>query len=212
MSAAACFYHDGENLLDVRGNVFDSASIAFKAPPRAVEPSWSKLSGREAVAWLQKRPGRIRPPIAVVGPREADSLERERAYRLGRELAGVGLVVLCGGRQGVMEEVCRGVAEENGISVGLLPEGDWKSANPHVGIPIASGIGIARNALIARAAHVMLAVGAGLGTISEMALGLQFGKRVFALSDRPILPGVEAFPEWELMQPHFYAAVLNWRG
>lgn len=211
-TAAAYFYHDEKNLYDAFGNVFDAATISFRAGPGAIDSSWTKMSGREAVAWLQNRRERIRPPIAVIGPREASAVERERAYRLGRELASVGLTVLCGGRQGVMEEVCRGVDEEGGVSVGLLPERDWKCGNQYVGVPLSTGIGIARNALIACSAHVVIAVGAGLGTISEMALALQFEKRVFALADACVVPGVETYSAWELMEPHFYAAVLNWRA
>jgi hypothetical protein len=59
---------------------------------------------------------------------------------------------------------------------------------------------------------VVVAVGAGLGTISELALALQFEKRVFALADSCVVPGVETYAEWEAMEPHFYSAVLNWRA
>ena len=54
----------------------------------------------------------------------------------------------------------------------------------------ASGLGVARNAVIARAAIALLAVGGGLGTTSEMAFALQFGRPVLALSGAPDLPGV----------------------
>lgn len=212
MPTATRFYHDEENLYDASGRIFDPAVISFRNEPRAIVPAWNAVTGREAVQWLQKRRGRIRPPIAVIGPREASDRERREAYRLGRELAAVGLTVLCGGRQGVMEEVCRGVDEEGGICIGLLPEKDWKTANPYVGVPLSAGIGIARNALIACSAHVLVAVGAGLGTISEMALGLQFEKRVFALAEKCVVPGVETYSAWEMLEPHFYAAVLNWRA
>jgi predicted Rossmann-fold nucleotide-binding protein len=51
---------------------------------------------------------------------------------------------------------------------------------------------VARNALIARAALALVAIGGGYGTISEMAFGLQFGKPVLAVraADAP-LAGVE---------------------
>ena len=206
------FYHDEKNLYDAFGNVFDASAIAFRAGPGEVNPVWKKVTARESVLWLRRSKERIRPPIGVIGPREASGLERERAYRIGRELAAAGLTVLCGGRQGVMEEVCRGVDEEGGVSVGLLPGRDWKCGNRYVGVPLPTGIGIARNALIACCAHVVVAVGTGLGTISEMALALQFEKRVFALADSCAVPGVETFASWEAMEPHFYPAVLNWHA
>lgn len=212
MPAVASFYHDGEKLYDAEGYLFDPATITFQNVPRAIDRAWTKMTGREAVMWLQKGTGRIRPPVGVIGPREASDQDRGRAYIFGRELASVGLTVLCGGRQGVMEAVCKGVAEAGGLSIGLLPESDWKCGNQYVGVPLSTGIGIARNALIACSAHVLVAIGTGLGTLSEMALGLQFGKRVFALAGGDInIPGVETYTAWEALEPHFYEAVLNWR-
>ncbi len=209
MSTERFFYADAATVHDARGRSFLPGEIRFGDETRAIDPSWDKLSPRDAVKRLQSTAGRIRPPVGVIGPRSATEKEYGAACALGRELADAGLSVICGGRQGVMEAVCKGVAERGGVSIGLLPEGDWKTGNPHVGVPVATGIGIARNALIACSAHVLVAVGAGLGTMSEMALGLQFGKRVFCLFGGEVVPGVEAFDSWEEMADTFYSAVLN---
>lgn len=210
MTTEIFFLHDGNRLYDAHGRLFNPETLTFIGERRVPAPSWVRLKPKDAVLFARQASGPLRPPVGVIGPREATDVERDRAYRLGRELASAGLTVLCGGRQGVMEEACRGVAECGGISVGLLPEQDWKSANRHVTVPIATGIGIARNALIACAAPVIVAVGGGLGTLSEMALGVQFGRRVFSLSDtKPGAPGVEHFSSWEDLAPHFYAAVLG---
>jgi hypothetical protein len=88
--------------------------------------------------------------------------------------------------------VSKGASEAGGTVVGMLPDGDWRTANPWVTIPIATGIGVARNALIARAALALVAIGGGYGTISEMAFGLQFGKPVLAVGGHALLDGVEA--------------------
>jgi len=63
-------------------------------------------------------------------------------------------------------------------------------ANPYVTVPIATGLGVARNALVARAALCLVAVGGGYGTISEIAFGLQFEKNVFGLADGPRIEGI----------------------
>jgi uncharacterized protein (TIGR00725 family) len=89
-----------------------------------------------------------------------------------------------------MAACCKGVAGAGGVSIGLLPEETIAQANPHLTYAIATGIGIARNALIARGALCLVAVGGGLGTISEIALGLQFGKRVFGLAGAPAIEGL----------------------
>ena len=109
---------------------------------------------------------------------------------LGSALASIGFSVVCGGRQGIMEAVCRGVASGNGISIGLLPEADARHANVHVTIPIATGIGEARNALVARAGFCLVAIGDSYGTLSEVALGLQFGRMVIGLCGAAQVAGV----------------------
>ena len=107
-----------------------------------------------------------------------------QSYEIGEGLARAGFVVVCGGRQGVMQAVCEGVARVGGMSIGLLPDTDASQANPHVGVVIATGIGEARNALIARAAFCLIAIGDSFGTLSEVALGRQFGKTVIGLEGR----------------------------
>jgi uncharacterized protein (TIGR00725 family) len=124
----------------------------------------------------------------------------------------LGLVVLCGGRSGVMEAACRGVARAGGLSIGLLPGEEWDSANPYVTVPIATGIGVARNALIARAALCLIAVGGGNGTLSEIAFGLQFGRPVFALAGAPTVSGTVELDGWDALLPRVARVVLNHPG
>jgi hypothetical protein len=151
----------------------------------------TRLSLREAAAWLQRESGRpLREPIGVIGPRDAGDGHLVAAEVIGAGLARMGLAVLCGGRQGVMEAVARGVAKERGLSIGLLPEADAEAANPHLSVVLPTGIGEARNAIIARAAFCLVAVGESYGTLSEVALGLQFGKAVLGLAGAPAVAGV----------------------
>jgi uncharacterized protein (TIGR00725 family) len=175
--------------------------VPVGAPPGGVEVGLA-----EAARWLQRESGRpCRLPVAVVGPREASPDQAAAAEAAGRLLAGLGVVVLCGGREGVMEAACRGVAAAGGISVGLLPEEDARQANPYVTIAIPTGIGEARNALIARAALCLAAVGSSYGTISEVALALRFGKPVFGLAGAPALEGVRPLGD----AAHLEAAVAR---
>jgi uncharacterized protein (TIGR00725 family) len=159
---------------------------------RAAAPQGTPIGLRDAARWLQRESGRpCRAPIGVIGTREATADELALATALGRGLAELGVVVLCGGLVGVMTAVSRGAAEAGGTVVGVLPDGDWRTANPWVTIPIATGIGVARNAIIARAALALVAIGAGYGTLSEIAFGLQFGKPVLGFFAAAPLPGVE---------------------
>ena len=84
-----------------------------------------------------------------------------------------------------------GVARVGGVSIGMLPDADPALANPFVNVVIATGIGEARNALIARAAFCLIAIGDSFGTLSEVALGRQFGKLVIGLEGAARIDGVQ---------------------
>ena len=119
--------------------------------------------------------------VAVVGSGEASAEERAVAEEVGRGLAEHGAVVVCGGLGGVMEAACRGARAADGVTVALLPGHDRAAANPFVSVAIPTGLGEARNALVVRAADVLVAVGGSWGTLSEIALALRVGKRVIGI-------------------------------
>jgi uncharacterized protein (TIGR00725 family) len=168
-------------------------SGAAVAPPRAAPPERVTLAA--AVRWLQRASGHpLRVPIGVIGPRAASAEQLAAAQAVGEGLAERGYTVLCGGREGVMEAACRGVAAHGGIAVALTPDADPGLANVHAAIVIATGIGEARNAVIARASFCLIAIGDSPGTLSEVALGLHFGKRVLGLAGAASVAGVEPMP------------------
>jgi uncharacterized protein (TIGR00725 family) len=100
---------------------------------------------------------------------------------VGRLVAQRGAVVVCGGLGGAMEAACRGAKQADGLTVGILPGSDRSAANPFVDVALPTGLGEARNALVVGAADVVIAVGRGYGTLSEIALALRAGKRVIGL-------------------------------
>lgn len=134
-------------------------------------------------------------PVGLIGPRIATPTQMEVAQALGYALAQAGMTLVCGGKHGVMEAAARGASEAHGIVIGLLPEDDASGANPWLSVALPTGLGITRNALIARASLCLIAVGGGLGTLSEIALGLQLGKPVFTLCGAPQVPGAESFDD-----------------
>ena len=126
--------------------------------------------------------GAERPYVAVVGGGEADPDVLAIAEEVGRHLARRDAVVLCGGLGGVMEAACRGAKAEGGTTVGILPTDDRHHANAYVDVAIATGMGEARNALVVRAADVVLAVDGEFGTLSEIALALRTGTPVVGIA------------------------------
>jgi hypothetical protein len=133
--------------------------------------------------------------VGVIGPREASHVRLATAEELGHALGGLGLTVMCGGKGGVMEAVCRGAKAAGGLTVGVLPDSDWRGANDFVDLPIATGLSEARNAVIAKAAVALIAVGGSYGTLTEVAYGLHFGKTVLGLCDPPLVEGLERVPD-----------------
>jgi uncharacterized protein (TIGR00725 family) len=120
--------------------------------------------------------------IAVIGGSQCTPEISIKAETVGRELAKRGVVLVCGGLSGVMEAACRGAAAEEGITIGILPGTEPDSANPYVQIPIATGLGEARNAAIIRSAHAVIAIDGEYGTLSEIAFALKNGKPVIGLN------------------------------
>ncbi len=80
-----------------------------------------------------------------------------------------------------MAAASRGAAGAGGIVLGILPGLDRSDANEWVTVSIPTGFGELRNGMVVRAAEVIIAIGGAYGTLSEIALGLQAGLRVFGL-------------------------------
>lgn len=127
--------------------------------------------------------GGLRLPVGVIGPNDASLSELAMAEAIGCAIAKLGLPLICGGRGGCMEAAAKGAAEAGGLVIGILPSSDWLSANRFVSVPVASGIGEARNAIIASACFALVAVGGGHGTLSEIALGLKMERLVITMPD-----------------------------
>jgi uncharacterized protein (TIGR00725 family) len=89
-----------------------------------------------------------------------------------------------------MEAACRGAMDAGGATIGILQGTDSSEANPYVTTAIATGMGSSRNRIIALAGEVVVAVGGGYGTLSEVAFALQAGRPVCAFGRWGALEGV----------------------
>ena len=145
--------------------------------------------------------------IGVIGGSWCSTEETEWAVVVGRLVAEQGAVLLCGGLGGVMEAAARGAKEAGGLTVGILPGADATEANPYVEVPLATGMGEMRNALIVRAAQAVIAIGGGWGTLSEIALAQRIQTPVVGLHDAftssieiPRVATPQAAVEWALEQ------------
>lgn len=125
---------------------------------------------------------KIKPFIGVIGSGEEDPETNRLAEEVGSLIASEGHPLVNGGLAGVMAASARGCAYRGGLTVGILPGLDPAEANPHIEVPIPTGLGEMRNLLIIRTAPVFIAVGGGYGTLSEIALALKLKKTVVGLN------------------------------
>ncbi len=128
--------------------------------------------------------------VGVIGAGECNDEIRGLAYRVGSHIARAGWGLVCGGLGGVMEGACHGAWDAGGLTVGILPGESPDSANRFVKVAIATGMGIARNAIIVRSARVAIAIGGRYGTLSEIAYCLQLGVPVISLQSHEVSPEI----------------------
>jgi len=124
--------------------------------------------------------------IAVIGggkdlPPEQEAL----AEALGEALVKEGFGVVTGGLGGVMEAVSRGAVRGRGKAlhppvVGVLPSYDADKANSYVDIVVPTGMGHARNAIVAASGEAVVCVGGATGALSEVGLARKIGRPVIA--------------------------------
>jgi uncharacterized protein (TIGR00725 family) len=122
--------------------------------------------------------------IAVVGYNKDRCTEQARilAYEVGKEVARAGAVLVCGGLGGVMESACKGSKENNGFTIGIIPQDEFSFANGFCDVVICTGIGFARDFIIASSADGIIAIGGGVGTLIEMAAGYMIEKSIVVIA------------------------------
>lgn len=121
--------------------------------------------------------------ISVIGGHETNPEIEKLAYAVGKKVAEVGAVLVCGGLDGAMSAASRGAKEAGGLTIGLLPGKDKKDANPYIDIALPTSIGYARNAIVACSADMIVALPGSHGTSCEISYGLVYGRPVIDLGN-----------------------------
>lgn len=126
--------------------------------------------------------------ISVIGGHSCNKKVEQLAQNLGKKVAEVVDILVCGGLSGIMQSVCKGFKAGGGLTIGIIPGYDKNEANPYVDIVIPTGLGLARNVLVVKSADIVIALPGEAGTLSEIAFCLQFGIPVISLNSWDI-PG-----------------------
>lgn len=122
--------------------------------------------------------------IAVIGYNKdrCTDIASKAAYEVGKEIARAGAVLVCGGLGGVMESACKGAKENGGTTVGIIPQEEFSYANQYCDIVVCTGIGYARDFIVASSADAIVAVGGGVGTLIELGVGYMTKKFIVVIA------------------------------
>lgn len=134
--------------------------------------------------------------VAVIGPSQATDEQRATARTIAAGLAEAGVIVVTGGRGGIMAAATAAARDAGGVTVAVLPGDDAEDAVVTPTVTIPTGLGEARNALVVRCADAVVAIGGAWGTLSELALALRRGTPVvgvgtWALADDLAAQGLD---------------------
>ncbi len=125
--------------------------------------------------------------IGIIG----DSLEKPElnkiAETLGKLIAAEGYTLVTGGREGVMGAASRGAKlcknrADSAKVIGILPGIDKNEGNEHLDYAVTTGIGWARNQIVVLSSDVVIAIGGGAGTLSEISYAWSYNKPVIAFT------------------------------
>lgn len=107
--------------------------------------------------------------IGVCGGSSISSSVYKLAEEIGSIIAKKKYIVVCGGKGGTMEAICKGAKKSNGTTIGILPSKDSDEANDYVDIAIPTGLGEMRNSIIINTAQGIISIAGGAGTLNEIA-------------------------------------------
>ncbi len=117
--------------------------------------------------------------VSVIGPSHPEKDLYKLAYKVGETLAVHGVILITGGRGGIMEAASCGVKENGGITVGILP-GNSSEANKCVDIKIPTHMNELRNFLVVASGDIIISFGISDGTLIELSIAKKLKKTVMA--------------------------------
>ena len=175
---------------EIEASVALGADTAFPGTPEGaglpdfVAPTQPPVPKRRKAS--RAAPAVRRPVISVIGQSDPEPAIALAAEEVGRRLVDAGFRVATGGKGGVMAAVSKGARSskrwQEGDVIGVLPGLDPAEANPWVDVVVPTGLNHARNVVLVAMADVVVAIGGGAGTLSEIAHAWQHDKPIVALA------------------------------
>ncbi len=105
---------------------------------------------------------------------------------LGRLIAQNDMILITGGKGGIMEAACRGAKSENGITVGVVRGKDRNTSNEFVDVEVVSGMdGCGEESMLILMCDALIGVGGGAGTLQELAIAYRNAKLTILIDTVP---------------------------
>jgi uncharacterized protein (TIGR00725 family) len=121
-----------------------------------------------------------KPQVCILGSAEPGSAAYDLAGEAGALLAKLGITVVSGCGSPATKVAAERALAAGGLVVSIIPPGEMPAADWPATVVIPSGMGDARNLLMALAGDACIVIGGRAGTISEVCLAW--------LHKRPLLP------------------------
>jgi uncharacterized protein (TIGR00725 family) len=121
-----------------------------------------------------------KPQVCVLGSAEPGSSSHALAAEAGELLARLGVTLVSGCGSPATQVAAERAMAAGGLVVSIIPSDQMPAANWPATVVIPSGMGDARNLLMALAGDACIVIGGRAGTISEVCLAW--------LHKRPLLP------------------------
>lgn len=121
--------------------------------------------------------------VSVIGGSSIGAKVEELAEGVGKMIAELDCVLVCGGLGGAMEAVAKGAKKAGGLTIGILPGKDKENANPYIDIALPTTIGYSRNVIVAASGDIVIALPGSYGTNSEICYALIYGRPVIDLGN-----------------------------
>lgn len=108
---------------------------------------------------------------------------KKEAYKVGKLLAQKGVIVITGGKGGIMEVAAKGVREGGGVTVGVMKGNERGVSNDFIDIEVITGMTTGGSEFIQPLmCDALIVIGGGAGTLQEITMAYRNKKPIVVLS------------------------------
>jgi len=130
-----------------------------------------------------------KPMIGIIGGHSSNTNLQalSLAEKTGEQLAKLGITVVCGGEDGIMEAVCKGAKRHNGVTIAVTKSNKKEDANRYIDYVIPTSLDLAFMNVLAWSSDAVIAFDGRFGTMCEIGLILDIGKPLVLLGKHELI-------------------------